>query len=317
MDYRPLGESGLDVSAIAYGAMSITQDPEISGGVAPSLLAALDAGITLIDTARAYPGSEALVASTLREWRGARPLISTKLAPGEFDCFRVYRPVANTYPTHGMRASVEQSLTALGVETLDIVHLHQWHYLWTHEPEWLETLQALRCEGKVRLIAVSAQDHEHDALLELVSTRRVDVVQTIVNLFESRPANALLPIAKARGVGVIARCAFDSGGLSGALSEADFAARRFLRSAPHALYQARLDALRAAFVPAETADVADLALRFVLSLPGVSTATIGMPNTEFVKSAAASVDRGALPAHIVEAIRTQHVWTKNFYERLA
>ena len=316
MEYRPLGDSGLEVSAIAYGAMSITQDPEISNGVAPSLLAALEAGVTLIDTARAYQGSEALVASTLREWRGARPLISTKLAPGNFDCFRFHRPIADTYTPQTIRASVEASLAALQAEVLDVVHLHQWHYLWMHEPEWLETLRALRAEGKLRLIAVSAQDHEHDALLELVSARQVDVVQLIVNLFESRPANALLPLASAKGVGVIARCVFDSGGLAGDLSKEDFAARAFLKRAPYDLYQARLAALRERFIPGAAVNCADLAQRFVLSLAGVSTATIGMPGAGFVQAAIASSDRGPLAAEVVEAIRREHVWTKNFYERL-
>jgi aryl-alcohol dehydrogenase-like predicted oxidoreductase len=316
MEHSELGDSGLFVSRIAYGAMSIAQDPDLEGQVAPSLLAALEAGVNVIDTARAYPGSEAIVAATLREWSGERPLISTKVAPGDFACFRAYKPVARTYSADQIRASVEQSLATLRVETLDIVHLHQWHYLWTHEPEWLETLQALRGEGKLRLIAVSAQDHEHDALLELVSARRVDVVQAIVNLFESRPANALLPLARARGVGVIARCVFDSGGLSGLLSAEDFAARRFLRDAPREAYAERLDALRAAFVPRAAADISDLTLRFVLSLPGVSTATVGMPAAAFVASAAASVARGPLGSEVVDAIRREHVWTKNFYERL-
>jgi aryl-alcohol dehydrogenase-like predicted oxidoreductase len=315
MQQRPYGASGLTVSAVAYGAMTIGLDPGLKDGVAPSLLAALEGGVTLIDTARVYPGSEAIVAATLKAWTGACPVISTKLAPMGRDTWRSHRPLAQAYTPDSIRASVEGSLQALGVETLDIVHLHQWHYLWTHEPAWLETLLALRAEGKLRCIAVSAQDHEHDAVLELVSQGRVDGVQAIVNLFESRPAAGLLPLAAERGVGVIARCVYDSGGLTG-LTREQFAARPFLKDAPYGEYQARLRALKARIIPETAADLPELALRFVLSLSGVSSATLGMSDIALVETALAAAARGPLPAEAVEALRREHVWTKNFYERL-
>jgi aryl-alcohol dehydrogenase-like predicted oxidoreductase len=315
MQQRPYGSSGLTVSAVAYGAMTIAQDPGLKDGVSPSLLAALGAGVTLIDTARVYPASEAIIAATLKAWRGPRPMISTKLAPLGRETWRRRRPLVEAYTPESLRASVEGSLQALGVESLDIVHLHQWHYLWTHEPAWLETLLALRAEGKLRCIAVSAQDHEHDAVLELVSQGRIDGVQAIVNLFESRPAAGLLPLAAERGVGVIARCVYDSGGLTG-LSREQFAARPFLKDAPFGEYQARLRALKARFLPEIAADIPELALRFVLSLPGVSSATLGMNDTAMVETALAAAAKGPLPVEAVEAIRREHVWTKNFYERL-
>ena len=269
MEQRAYGDSGLTVSALAYGAMSVAQDPDIRDGVAPSPLAALENGVTLIDTARVYPNSESLIASTLRAWRGARPIISTKLRALSRETYRFHQAMAEAYTPASIRASIEGSLTALGVETLDIVHLHQWHYLWTHEPSWLETLETLRGEGKLRFIAVSAQDHEHDALLELISARRIDGVQLIFNLFESRPMASLLPLAQKRGVGVIARCVFDSGGLAGALSAADFAARPFLKHAPYDQYQERLREIAARVTPGVARDCAEHALRFALSAPGV------------------------------------------------
>lgn len=316
MDRRPYGSTGLDVSILTYGAMSVAADPGLRDGVAPSLLAALAAGVNLVDTARVYPGSEEIVGATLRAWEGPAPLISTKVRSQARDAYRFACPVAEAYPPAAIRESVEASLAALGRETLDIVHLHQWHYAWTHDLSWLEALHALRDEGKLRFIAVSVQDHEHDAALELVSRGLVDGVQAIVHLFESRPTNALLPLARDRGVGVIARCVLDSGGLTGALDAADFARRTFLKHAPYADYAARLAALEAQFTPAVAATLPELALRFVASLPGVSTLTLGMPEARFVEAAAASLAKGPLPAEVVAAIRRDHVWTRNFYERL-
>ena len=87
----------MHVSEIAYGAMTLAQDKAIKHGVAPSLLRALEQGVTLIDTARVYPGSEELIAATLREWQGPRPLISTKLQPSSRETFRFHRPMAEAY----------------------------------------------------------------------------------------------------------------------------------------------------------------------------------------------------------------------------
>lgn len=141
----------------------------------------------------------------------------------------------------------------------------------------------------------------------------VDGVQLILNLFESRPMNSILPLCAARGVGVIARCVLDSGGLTGTLAAEDFVARRFLKHAPVAEYQARAAALEAAFAPAS---LTELAIRFSLSVPGVSSMTLGMPEARMVDEAVAAIAKGALPAGAVEAIRREHVWSKNFYERI-
>lgn len=313
---RAYGNSGLQVSEVTYGAMTLAHDRAIKKGVAPSLLRALEQGVSLIDTARIYPGSEEIIASTLRAWQGPRPLISTKVQPSSRETFRFHRPLAEAYTPQSIRASVEASLRTLQVERLDIVHLHQWHYLWTHERAWFDALNELRAAGKIRCIAISAQDHEHDALLEVISQKLIDGVQVIFNLFESRPMSAVLPLAQQRGVGVIARCIYDSGGLSDALSMQDFVNRPFLKHAPYAQYMERLDELRRKFVPSIASSLPELALRFVLSVPGVSTATIGMSDTALVDSALAAASLGPLPDAVVETIRREHVWTRNFYERL-
>jgi aryl-alcohol dehydrogenase-like predicted oxidoreductase len=313
---RRFGRNGPNVSALAFGAMGIRNDSALAGGVSGSLLHALDHGVSLIDTARLYPESETIIGETLRAWRGQRPLVSSKVAPLSHDGFRFGGPLARSYTAENIRKSVDESLRALGVECLDIVHLHQWHYRWSHELEWLETLQRLQRDGKVGLIAISSQDHEHDALLEIVSRGAVSGVQVIVNLFESRPSNALLPRAAEQGVGVIARCILDSGGLAGELSDEDFKARPFLRHAPAEEYRRRVRALLEAFVPTAARNLSELAMRFVLSDPAVSTITLGMTSQAEVDAAQAAIAAGPLPDDVVTTIRQEHVWTKNFYERL-
>ena len=119
---------------------------------------------------------------------------------------------------------METSLRTLGVECIDLLQIHQWYYRWSHETEWLEALHALRAAGKIRFIGVSAQDHEHDGVLKVVDDRMVDAVQVVLNAFESRPFVSVVPLAEARGIGVIARCVFDhSGALAGVATPASLA----------------------------------------------------------------------------------------------
>lgn len=316
MKFRRYGANGPDVSELTFGAMGIRHDTSLVDGVSGSLLLALENGVNLIDTARIYPGSEEIVARTLGAWTGARPFISTKVAPLDRSGFRFGGPLEQFYTPQSIRASIETSLGALGVDRIDIIHMHQWHYRWTQELDWLDVLCDLRREGKIGYVAISAQDHEHDALLEIVSQGLVDGVQVIINLFESRPMNALLPRAAEMGIGVVARCVFDSGGLTGSLNEGEFLARPFLRHAPVAEYRRRVAALAGRFLPDCGHTLAELSLRFVLSDQAVSSITLGMSSPAEVQAACDAVERGGLPAHVVQSIRRNHVWTKNFYEML-
>jgi len=104
--------------------------------------------------------------------------------------------------------------------------------------------------------------------------------------------------------------------LSGTLSKAEFDIRPFLKNAPYELYEERVRRLRDRFIPGAAGDVADLALRFALSVPGVSSVTVGMHTRALVDATLNSAGKGVLPAAAVEAIRREHVWTKNFYEGL-
>lgn len=313
---RGFGASGIVGSEIAFGAMTLARDPELEGNISPALLHALERGINVIDTARGYPHSEMIVGATLKRWKGERPIISTKLRPLSVETFRSPAALATAYTPQSIRMSVEESRKALDMDVLDVVHLHQWFHRWTFESAWVDTLRDLQSEGKVGLIGVSAQDHEHDALLEAMSLGFIDVVQVIFNVFESRPRVSLLPRAKDLGVAVIARCALDSGGLTGALSSEAFLAHPFLRSAPYELYMKRLSELHREFLEPLSMDADELAVRFVLSHTQISTISLGAQERRFTDRNLEIAAKGALPEDVVDAIVRRHVWTKNFYETL-
>ena len=314
---RPLGRGGPAVSVVTFGGMRFNETP-LAGGVSRALLAALEGGVTCLDTARNYQDSEAVIGRTLREWSGPRPVLCTKVKPLDPTNFRFHVPIEQQFTPASIRASVEASLRDLGVDCIDLLQLHQWYALWTHRPEWLETFRALRTEGKIRRFGISAQDHEHDALLPVVDAGLVEVVQIIFNLFESRPLVALLPLCAEHGVGVIARCVLDhSGALTGTHDAAWLLANDFkLKQASPAVaqeYVARIARLEAEVAHPAGMSLTELAIRFALSHPAVSTLTLSMQEPAHVGPNLAAAARGPLPAELVQRITREHVWVKNFY----
>ena len=286
------------------------------GGVSTALLAALERGITTIDTARNYGESEATVARTLREWRGARPLIATKIKPRDISNWRFHVPMDVQFTPGSIVSSVDESLRTLGVERLDLVQLHQWYYRWSHETAWLQTLHALRDAGKIGHIGVSAQDHEHDGVLKVVDDRTVDTVQLILNAFESRPLVSVVPLAAERGVGVIARCVFDhSGALAGVATRESLARDVKLAHASGDLvseYLRRIDRLRDE-AREHGMSLPELSIRFALTHPGVSTLAISLADAAQVESAVDAAAKGPLPDRLFDRVCREHVWVKNFY----
>ena len=272
---------------------------------------ALEQGVNSIDTARAYGESEEIVGRTLKKFKGPRPFIATKVAPLPTGNWRYYIPLEQAFTPKSMRESVEQSLKDLQVDCLDLLYLHQWYYLWTHRPEWLETFGDLKQEGKIRCFGISAQDHEHDALLQVVDMGLIDVAQIVFNIFESRPLTSFLPLAQAKNVGVIARCVLDDGGLSGLMTEERIAASS-LRKGPTSAYIARIDKLTSE-LGNEADSLLELSLRFAITPAAVTSLTLSMQDNRFVESNLKALAKGPLSFETFEKLRLGHCWVKNFY----
>lgn len=314
MQQRSFGKTGFKTSPIAFGAMRITAN---SAGYSPELLYALEQGINFVDTARNYGESEAIVGNTLRQWRGERPYLSTKIKPRDIGNWRFYVPVEAQFTPESIVESVETSLHTLGVDCLDLVQLHQWYYLWGQRPEWLDTLKTLQRQGKIRHIGVSAQDHEHDAVLGLIENNRVDAVQLFVNLFESRPFVSAIPLAEQREISVIARCIFDhSGALAGGATREALVGHdvKLSHASSHIVseYLERIERLRK-LASDYSMNLAEMSLRFVLSRPGVSNLTVSLSCHDHVDSAIAAATKGALPEALFQRLCQEHIWVKNFY----
>ncbi|WP_328540678.1 aldo/keto reductase [Streptomyces sp. NBC_00344] len=320
MRYRELGRSGLAVSEIGYGAWGIGESSWVGATEDESVRAlhrAIDLGVNFVDTARGYGESERIVGRVVRERAGDEVHVATKVPPKN----RVWPAPdgldpAGTFPGEHIRTSLETSLLTSGLDHFDVLQFHVWNDDWIGRGDWLETIGELKQEGKIRLFGVSINDHEPESALALVRSGAVDSVQVIYNIFDQAPADALLAACEENGVGVIVRVALDEGGLTGRITagttfpEGDFRNRYFRGDRPAQVEQ-RVAAIVADLGIAPD-EIAEHALRFVLSSPAVSTVIPGMRTLHNVERNAALSDGRLLTADQL-AVLAKHRWPRNFY----
>jgi aryl-alcohol dehydrogenase-like predicted oxidoreductase len=321
MRTRTFGRTGAAISELGYGAWGISRVEWIGADDERSLRSlhlAVERGVTFFDTALAYGDghSEELVGQLLREVRD--PLfVATKVPPlnrrwpaaGGI-------PAEQVFPGEYVEQCTEQSLRNLGVEALDLQQLHVWSAEWIGQGDWVETVERLKQAGKIRAFGVSLNDHEPDAALPLIETGVVDTVQVIYNVFDQSPEERLFPAAQAAGVGVIARVPFDEGALTGRIAPdtefppGDFRTAYFGGGRKQEVWD-RVNAIaRDLDVPLER--LPELALRFCISHPAVSTVIPGMRSPEHVEANVAAVARGPLPDDELAVLR-RHRWERSFY----
>ncbi len=321
MNYRRLGRTGLEVSEIGYGAWGISGAQWIGAEDDESVRAlerAIDLGLNFIDTALAYGEghSERLVGRVARG-HDETVYVSTKVppknltwpAPDGID-------VSEVFPGDHIRRCTERSLSNLGMEALDLQQLHVWQDDWLGQGDWLEAVEELRREGKIRFFGVSINDHQPANALRLIEAGVVDTVQVIYNVFDQNPEDALLPACLQRDIGVLARVPFDEGGLTGRITpettfpDDDFRSSYF-RDDRKREVQERVRAI-AADLGVEEDGVPEAALRYILSHPAVSTVIPGMRSLRNVERNTAVGDGAGLPAEQVQRLKA-HRWVRNFY----
>ena len=318
MKYRTLGRTGLTVSEIGYGAWGIGASQWVGAREDESVAAlhrAIELGVNFIDTARGYGESERIVGGVLRDHPDV--LVATKVPPknGIWPAPSGVHP-DETFPGDHIRANLETSLAASGLEAFDVLQFHVWSDEWVGKGDWLETIADLRQEGKIRFFGVSINDYQPENALELVRSGAVDTVQVIYNAFHQQPEEQLLPACAEHGVGVIVRVALDEGGLTGMVTadatfpEGDFRNTYFGGDRPAQVEQHVTELVGDLGI--STDELADTALRYVLDNPAVSTVIAGMRSVRNVERNAATSDGRRLTEEQREVIR-RHRWERNFY----
>jgi len=322
MQYTKFPKSKDKVSRLGFGAMGLAGwfEDQSEKANEDSVINALEQGVNFIDTARAYGDSEKIIGRALKRWQGARPFIATKVDSRGADNTRWGIPpdVNETFPRGHARQSLETSLQMLGVDYVDLLQLHLYWPTWGTEGYWMDELQALKEEGKVRNIGVSAPDCRGDVTLPLVQSGKIDSVQAVFNIFDPTPLDCLIPIAQQNEVAILARCIMDEGGLTGFLSQdrvfsdSDFR-KTFFDNVPREQYIDRVEALKE-FVPEYASSLAALAIKFVIKHPGVTTALTSMHMKKYADMNIQVMDEPELPDSVFNEIRMFHRWVRNFYD---
>jgi aryl-alcohol dehydrogenase-like predicted oxidoreductase len=327
MRTRPLGGTGLQVTEVGYGGWGLGRDMWLGADDAEgkqALKEALSRGVRFFDTALVYGDghSERMIGKVLGEARArGEAVVATKIPPrnmqwpGSGD-----RPLRETFPARHVVACVETSLRNLGDEALQLQQLHVWHDRWLEDPEWPETrsaMQRLKEEGKVLHWGISINDHAPQTALEALADPLLETAQVIYNIYDRSPERALFPLADRLNLGIIARVPLDEGGLTGAITRqtvfpvGDWREEYFAGGRKEEA-ERRAAALKE-LLGDEAATLPELALRFTLSRPEVSTVIPGMRRAKHV-AANASVADGRRLSDALLARLAAHAWEKNWYE---
>lgn len=313
LSQRRFGRTGRTTSSIGFGAWAIGGSwGEVSEADAKATLhAALDAGMTFIDTADVYGDgrSERLIRAVLAERSGPRPFVATKAGR------RLSPHVADGYTAAALAAFVDRSLTNLGVETLDLVQLHCPPNEVYYRPEVFGALDDLVTSGKLQAYGVSVEKVEE--ALKAIAYPNLSSVQIIYNIFRQRPAELFFAEAAKHDVAVIVRVPLASGMLTGKMTaQTTFAAddhRAFNRhgeafdvgetfaGVPFEVALAAVEALRP-LVPAG-ATLAQFALRWILMQPAVSVVIPGARSPGQASANAAADALAPLPAATMAAVK--------------
>jgi aryl-alcohol dehydrogenase-like predicted oxidoreductase len=322
MNYRTLGKTGLKVSEVGYGAWGIGKSMWIGATDDESLKAlnrSIDLGLNFIDTALGYGDghSEKLVGKVVRE-RSETIYVATKIPPKD----AVWPaqsgvPAEETFPAEHVVACTEQSLRNLGLETIDVQQFHVWSDEWVNQGDWLQGVQKLKEQGKVKFFGISINDYQPANAIKLIETGVVDAVQVIYNIFEQTPEDELFPACERHQVGVIVRVALDEGGLTGkitpetAFEESDFRSKYFQGDRKQQVYDRVLKIASDLNITLD--QMPETALRYVLSHPAVSTVIPGMRSVRNVERNCRVGDGRGLPKEQIVKLKA-HRWIRNFYE---
>lgn len=328
MEYRTLGRTGWDASAIGFGAWAIGGDAwgqtDDSTAIA-ALHQAIDLGVNFIDTADVYGDghSEQLIARVRKERK--EPLfIATKAGR------RLSPHSAEGYNRQNLTSFIERSLRNLEVERLDLVQLHCPPTEVYDRPEVFGILDDLVQQGKIRNYGVSVEKVEE--ALKAIRYPNVQTVQIIFNMFRLKPAEQFFAAARERQVGIIVRVPLASGLLTGKFRpDTQFAEQDHRTYNRHGEafdqgetfsgvdYDSGLQAVEELRPLApQRATMAQLALRWILMFPEVSTVIAGAKNPQQAQDNAGAVNLPPLGNEVMQRVediynrriraQVQHRW---------
>lgn len=290
MNKIPFGRTGLTVSRLGFGAAPIGFLKTDQERVASILNTLLDRGVNLIDTAAMYQGSEELIGRAVGHRRKEYVLVSkcgTAVPHAE----------GPAWSAELVRNTVDAALRRLRTDVLDVMLLHSCDLATLQKGEALGELVRARDAGKVRFAGYSG---DNEAAAWAATQPDVAVVETSVSFVDQANIDAVLPVARQHGVGVIAKRPIGNSCWR-PLSEFQSFYPDYVR--PYVERFEKMGLTPQALGFSSEKDWAEIAVRFTLSQPGLHTAIIGTTNPENARANIAAAEKGELPPDALAKVR--------------
>ena len=316
MKYRRLGRTGLEISEIAHGLWGMSgwsgSDDRQS---LDALQLAVDLGCNFFDTAWAYGEgkSDALLGKILSANKSKRLYAASKIPP-----LNGKRPASpkdkyrDVFPSEHVLKYAKLIREKLGTDSIDLLQFHVWDDSWSGESEFRDTVENLKRDGWIRFFGLSLNRWQPENGIKALRTGLVDVVQVIYNIFDQSPEDELFPVCQELNIGVIARVPLDEGSLGGKMTAETKFPKNDWRSGyfgPENLKNTlpRVDSLKT--VIPQGMGLPEMALRFILSNPAVSTTIVGMRKPAHVRENIAASDAGPLDTSLLQSLK-KHRWDR-------
>ena len=316
MQYRKFGRTGWQVSDIGYGMWGMggwtgSDDDESLA----SLQRSVDLGCNFFDTAYVYGmgRSENLLGQLIRANPDKKLYTATKIPPKnmQYPTLPEYS-LDECYPPDHIKEFLHKSLENAGLESYDLLQIHTWNDDWTEESGWSDMLDSLKQQGLIRACGISINRWEPWNGVKAVRSGKIDSVQVVHNIFDQNPEDELFPACAEMDVAVIARVPFDEGSLTGTMTldttfpEGDFRNVYFAPDKIGPIIE-HVEALKP--LVSDDSSMPEMALRYILSHPAVSTIIPGMRKLRHVDANIAVSNRGPLSASFLEELRGQR-WVR-------
>jgi aryl-alcohol dehydrogenase-like predicted oxidoreductase len=316
MHERIFGRLGWPVSEVGYGMWGLagwTGSDDLE--TAAALERAVELECSFFDTAWAYGNgrSEQILGRLIHNHPEKALLVASKVPPRNFKWpSRRGYALDDCFPPDHIRTYALKSLENLRLPRIDLLQFHVWEDAWAHDVRWQRAVADLKRDGLIRGVGVSVNRWEPANVLETLRTGLINAVQVIFNIFDQSPQDELFPLCRELKIAVIARVPFDEGTLTGTLTkdtrwpESDWRNTYFV---PANLAQSvdRAEAIRALLPPGMT--MPELALRWILAEPTVSTIIPGMRKVKHVEQNLAAGDGNHLEASLMEKLKA-HRWDR-------
>ncbi|MGH9703835.1 MAG: aldo/keto reductase [Candidatus Acidiferrales bacterium] len=316
MKYRRFGRTGFQVSEISQGLWGMggwsgSDDKESL----EAMQLAIELGCNFFDSAWAYGDgkSDSLLGEILSRNRDKKLFAASKVPPMNRKWpARAHHQYHEVFPAAHVLKAAETIRKNLRVNVIDLLQFHVWSDHWAGEPEFRETVEKLKSDGLIRFFGISLNRWEPENGMKAIDTGLIDAVQVIYNIFDQAPEERLFPLCQKHDIGVIARVPLDEGSLGGKLTldtkfpPGDWRGHYF---SPDNLRNTveRVEKLKPV-VPAGMT-LPEMALRFVLSHPAVSTQIVGMRKHAHVRDNLAASEAGPLNHALLEKLK-QHRWDR-------